>query len=440
MVIGSKSSASMNRYLLSKMATIQIPYGLSQLRFKAEFPFDLYEQKEYPPADDPLEVVIQALQNPLDQQGINWSSPSKCAAISINDKTRPVPHSFMLPPLLDWLNEHGIPDEQIEFFIATGTHPPATDEEVKAIIPPSILNRNKIRIFSHNCDDRDNLIFLGHTERKTPVWINKRFYQADLRIVTGNIEPHHFMGFSGGAKSAAIGLAGRETINHNHAMLSDPLAFLGEFHHNPMRQDVEEIGSLMGIHLALNVILNANRQIITALFGTPRSVMEKGISISNDLWTVPVSSAYDLVIASAGGHPKDINLYQAQKAITHAALFARPNGVIVLVAACPEGIGSNKAVEFLEQISTPEEAVTRFKQMEFQIGPHKAFQIALQAKRNRIILVSAMPDNLVKKFFLIPAKSLEQALEFAYDFLPVNFTTVVLPHATALLPKFTSQN
>lgn len=422
------------------MATIQIPYGSSQLRFKPEFPFDFYEQKEYRPADDPLEVVIQALQNPLDQQGIHWSSPPKCAAININDKTRPVPYSFILPPLLDWLNEHGIPDEEIEFFIATGTHPPSTDEEIKAIIPASILNRNKFRIFSHNCDDKDNLIFLGHTKRKTPVWVNKRFYQADLRIVTGNIEPHHFMGYSGGAKSAAIGLAGRETINHNHAMLNDPLAFLGEYQHNPMRQDVEEIGNLMGIHLALNVILNANRQILTALFGTPRAVMEKGISISDDLWRVPVSSSYDLVIASAGGHPKDINLYQAQKAITHAALFARSNGVIVLVAACPEGIGSAKAVEFLEQISTPDQAIARFKQMGFRIGPHKAFQIALQAKRNHIILVSEMPDDLVKKFFFHPAKSLEQAVEFARKILPTNFTAVVLPHATALLPKFTSQN
>lgn len=428
----------MTHYLLSKMATIQIPYGLSQLHLNADFPFDLYEQKDYPQANDPLGVVIQALQNPLDQQAIHWSPPPKRAAISINDKTRPVPYSFMLPPLLDWLNQHGIPDEAIELFIATGTHSPATNDEIQTIIPAPILSRNKIRIFPHNCDDKDNLIFLGYTQRNTPVWVNKRFYQADLRIVTGNIEPHHFMGYSGGAKGAAIGLAGRETINHNHAMLNDPLAFLGEYQHNPMRQDVEEIGSMMGIHLALNVILNSKRQIITTLFGTPRAVMEKGISISDDLWTVPVSSAYDLVIASAGGHPKDINLYQAQKAITHAALFARPNGVIVLVAACPEGIGNQKAVEFFESISTPDQVITRFKQLEFRIGPHKAFQIALQAKRNHIILISEMPDDLVKKFFLIPAKSLEQGVELAGNILPANFTTVVLPHATALLPKFTS--
>jgi nickel-dependent lactate racemase len=421
------------------MALTQIPFGKINLPFQLKFPYDWYEPKDYPPASQPLSVVTQALQNPLSDPSLEWPNSTKRAAISINDKTRPVPYAFILPPLLDWLNEHGIPDEHIELFVATGTHTPATIEEIQTILPAVVLSRNKIRIFSHDCDDRKNLIFLGTTQRGTPVWVNKRFYQADLRIVTGNIEPHHFMGYSGGVKSAAIGLAGRQTINHNHAMLNDPLAFLGEYEQNPMRQDVEEIGSLMGIHLALNVILNANRQILAALFGTPRAVMEKGISISDDLWKVAVSQPYDLVIASAGGHPKDINLYQAQKAITHAALFARPGGVIILAAACPEGIGSQKALDFIDPMTTPDEVIFKFRQMDFQIGPHKAYQIALQAKRNHLILVSEMPHELVRKFFIIPANSIKQAVEIAQSLLPAQFSTVILPHATALLPKFQNQ-
>ncbi len=421
------------------MATIQIPYGKSYLETNLTFPFDCYEQKDFPPAPDPLGVVLEALENPLGNPNLERITTQTRVAISINDKTRPVPYSYMLPPLIDWLNQYGIPDEQIELFIASGTHSPANDDEIKTIIPPSILNRNRIRINPHNCDDHESLIFLGTTSLRTPVWVNKRFYQADLRIVTGNIEPHHFMGYSGGVKSAAIGLAGRETINHNHAMLNDPLAFLGEFQHNPMRQDVEEIGSLMGIHLALNVILNANREILAALFGTPRAVIEKGITISDNLWKVPVTHTYDLVIASAGGHPKDINLYQAQKAITHSALFARPGGVIILAAACPEGIGSQKALEFVEQTTTPDDLILKFQQRSFEIGPHKAYQIALQAKRNHLILVSEMPPDLVSKFFLVPAKSLEQSIAIAQNSLPEKFNAVILPHATALLPNFQTE-
>lgn len=425
----------MTPFQANKMKTDPIPYGKTQIPIHLPFRYDWYEPKDYPPAEQPLAVVIHALQNPLGNPNLNWSHPPQKVAISINDKTRPVPYRYILPPLLEWLNEHGIPDEKIELFIATGTHTPATNEEIQTIIPTEILDHKKIRIFSHDCDDQKNLIFLGTTQRKTPVWINKRFFNADLRIVTGNIEPHHFMGYSGGVKSAAIGLAGRATINHNHAMLNDPLAFLGEFEQNPMRQDVEEIGSMMGIHLALNVILNANRQILTALFGTPGAVMEKGISISDNLWKVPVSCAYDLVIASAGGHPKDINFYQAQKAITHAALFARPGGVIILAAACPEGIGSQKALDFLDQATTPDEVIIRFQQATFQIGPHKAYQIALQAKRNHLFLISEMPNDLVRKFFLTPVTSIKQGLELARNLLPKNFKTVVLPHATALLPN-----
>lgn len=418
------------------MNLLKLPYGIHQLEFDLPFPFDLFDQAEFDPPAGPDSLIQNALCNPLDTPWEDLSYTPRTVAISINDKTRPVPYALLLPPLLDWLSHFGISDGNIKLFIATGTHSPATSEEIEKIIPSSILNRSDIQVYSHDCDDKDNLKFLGITQRGTPVWVNKHFYESDLRIVTGNIEPHHFMGFSGGAKSAAIGLAGRETINHNHAMLDHPHAVMGEYEHNPMRQDVEEIGRMMDIHLAFNLILNANREIIAALFGSPIQVMQKGIQISCELWAVKPTGLYDLVIASPGGYPKDINLYQAQKAISHAALFAKEGGVIILTAACPEGIGSPKALQFAEQLSTPDETIKLFKSMDFTIGPHKAYQLALQAKRNKIFLVSEIDDDVVTKFFLQPAKTLQHALHLAKEFLPKDFRTVVLPHATALFPKF----
>ena len=134
------------------------------------------------------------------------------------------------------------------------------------------------------------------------------------------------MGFSGGVKGAAIGLAGRATINHNHAMMSDPRAALDRYDDNPARQDVEEIGRLIGVHFALNTILNREKQLIHVLAGEPVAVMQAGIPLVRDLVEIPVSAPFDLVIASPGGHPKDINLYQAQKALAHAARIAKPGG------------------------------------------------------------------------------------------------------------------
>ena len=180
-------------------------------------------------------------------------------------------------------------------------------------------------------------------KRGTPVWVNRRFVEADLRIVVGNIEPHQFQGFSGGVKSAAIGLAGRETVNHNHAMMTDPLAQLGRYDDNPARQDVEEIGRLIGIHVVLNAILNEKKKIMHVVAGEPAAVMEIGIPLSRKVCQVAIAAPFNLVIASPGGHPKDINVYQTQKALAHANLITRDGGMVILAAACPEGSGSASA-------------------------------------------------------------------------------------------------
>ena len=155
------------------------------------------------------------------------------------------------------------------------------------------------------------------------------------------------MGFSGGVKSAAIGLAGKRTVNTNHAMMSDPKAQIGRYDDNPCRQDVEEIGQMIGVHFALNAVLNENRQIIHALAGDPVAVMQAGIPLVREVFQVAVAEPFDLMIVSPGGHPKDINIYQAQKALGHATLVTQPGGTVILAAACPEGTGSKGYEAFM---------------------------------------------------------------------------------------------
>ena len=152
------------------------------------------------------------------------------------------------------------------------------------------------------------------------------FGQADLRIVVGNLEPHQFMGFSGGVKTAAIGLGGRDTINQNHALMLDPHSDLARYDDNPARQDVEEAGRLIGVHFALNVVINESKQIVRVLAGDPRAVMQEGMPLVLQIYQVRVAAPFDVLIASPGGHPKDINLYQAQKALGHAARVTRKGG------------------------------------------------------------------------------------------------------------------
>jgi nickel-dependent lactate racemase len=252
--------------------------------------------------------------------------------------------------------------------------------------------------------------------------------------VVGNIEPHQFQGFSGGIKSAAIGLASRDTVNHNHAMMTDPHARLGNYADNPARQDVEEIGQRIGVHLALNVILNEKKEIVKAIAGDPQAVMATGIPIARSVCQIEVNEPFDLIISSPGGHPKDINLYQAQKALAHASLVTKEGGTVILVAACPEGSGSQSYQRWVTQMSSHSQVLARFEEEGFRVGPHKAFQIARDARRVRVFLVSDMPPDLVRSFLLEPCNTLDQALELSLSDFPTGVRIGVMPRASSTIP------
>ena len=262
---------------------ISVPYGRSSisLTLPDDVPVDIIEPPTVPPAPEPLEAVQAALDEPLGGVNLSAFTDVKSVGIAVSDKTRPVPHQHILPPLLERLEALGIPAQAITLYVAVGTHPPMVPDEFPSILPDSIINR--YAVVSHDATDSANLAYLGETSRGTPVWANKAYAQADLKIVVGNIEPHQFAGFSGGVKSAAIGLAGTETIAHNHAMMTHPDSQLGTYEPNPARQDIEEIGQKMGIHFSLNAILNQSKQIVHVLAGNPRAVMQSGIPLSRQV-------------------------------------------------------------------------------------------------------------------------------------------------------------
>jgi lactate racemase len=410
-----------------------LPYGTGSVEF--QLPGNFQAQVIAPQialaAPDPKALVGEAIDHPLGAVTLEDFRNAQSVVIAINDKTRPVPHGDLLPPLLSRLETIGILPHQITLLIATGTHIPMPPSEFSRVLPQELIDRYPV--VSHDADSPD-LVYLGLTTAGTPVLVNRLWMQADARIVIGNIEPHHFMGFSGGVKTAAIGLGGRSTINQNHAMLSHPLARTGRYEDNPMRQDVEEIGRLIGVHFAINAILNTDKKIVKVLVGNPVDVMQKGIQLARQLCQVNINHTYDLVIASPGGSPKDINLYQSQKALTHAAMLARDHGVVILLAACAEGIGSTGYEQFMEGLTTFDQVFQKFKRQGFKVGPHKAFQIARDASRVQVLLVSQMDPDLVRRLLLTPFDDLKSAIEYAENFLPENATTAIMPIAVITIP------
>ncbi|MBI5303241.1 MAG: nickel-dependent lactate racemase [Chloroflexi bacterium] len=412
----------------------QIPYGKTHLEFSLSDSLraELIAPAAIPPLTDAPRAVSDALDAPL---AFDWSrfARAQSVAIAINDKTRPVPLAILLPPLLQKLARLDVPREAITLLIATGTHAPMRADEFGAVVPADILAH--YRVISHDCDDGANLIELGATTRGTRVLANRVFVEAELRIAIGDIEPHQFMGFSGGVKAAAIGVAGRATITHNHSLMLDPHAYQGRYADNPARQDVEEIGKMMGVHCALNPVVNAEKKIVGVFAGDPVAVIHAGMPLALDVYRVKVTAPFDLMIVSAGGHPKDINVYQAQKALGHAMPVMNLGGTIIWVAACPEGSGSKLYEEYLRDVSSQHQVLERFQREPFRLGYHKAFQIARDATRARVLMVTDMPRDLTTRLLLDKCDSLDAALTLALRDLPRDARIGVMPAGNVTIPS-----
>jgi nickel-dependent lactate racemase len=412
-----------------------IPYGRRSIPLDLETAASVtwIHPNDVAGADDPKQAIRAALASPLAGYEIPPYGAARSVAIAINDKTRPVPHDLMLPPLLARLAALGYPREAVTLIIATGTHIPMPPETHGEVVPPGILDRYAVE--SHDCD-AETLIDLGTTERGTPIRVNRRFAEADLRIVVGNVEPHHFAGFSGGVKTAAIGLAGRETATANHALLRHPAAALAHFADNPLRQDIEEIGRRMAIDAALNVVMNRHKAIVKAWFGPPRAVIEAAMPEVRRIYEVPVAQPFDVMITSPGGYPKDINLYQAHKAVSCANRVTREGGTVILVAACEEGVGSEGYAAWMARGFPSHEAVmAQFVQEPFRIGPHKAYIFARDAVTlDAIWVVSEIDPAQVRQLLLTPG-TLQEALDAVVAPLPASARIGVLPYANATIPN-----
>jgi nickel-dependent lactate racemase len=413
---------------------IQLPYSTSSLslRLPDSIRIDHIEPPSISAAEDPVQLVQAALAQPLGH--VDWSllENASSVGIAVNDKTRPVPHGDLLPSLLAKLEDLGIQDDAITFYISVGTHPPMTLDEVSTILPGEILAR--YRVFSHDSYDEGLLTYLGETSKGTPVWTNKGYFQSDFKIAVGNIIPHQFMGFSGGVKTVAIGLSGVKTITANHTMMKHPDSQIGAYESNPARMDIEEIGGMVGVHLALNAIVNQDKKIVHALAGDPRAVMDAGIPLSRQVCQVEVPEKYDLMIASPGGHPKDLNVYQSQKGFFNAARVVRTGGTLILAAACPEGAGSPQYVNWMDGKESLEEILQQFEREGFQIGAHKAFLIARDAARVKLQFFSQVERGIMQKLLLNPVGDFQTAVDLALEEMQPGGLVGVLPHASTTMP------
>jgi len=353
--------------------------------------------------------------------------------IIVNDITRPTPYEVILPPLLDELHQIGIKKENIIFMVATGIHRSNSPEEIKKMFGEDIFSTYKF--INHNCDDSRQKD-LGNLESGNKLWVDPMVSDIDFIITTGVIVPHYFAGFSGGRKSILPGICGRKTIESNHAQMVHHNARAGNLKGNPVHQEMQEAAEKVGVDFNINVITDENHHIVEIVAGELLTSWLQGVEICKKIYLCPIKKKADVVIASAGGYPKDINVYQAQKALNNAYQAVKPGGTIILLAECPEGYGEDIFERWIEEANSIDDILSRLNK-KFVLGGHKAFGIARVAKEVEVILISSLPQDKVRKLYFIPMENISQATEYVKDKYGEDFQAYILPSGNTVVPQLT---
>jgi len=381
-----------------------------------------------PPASE-QEEILRALRRPIGSPRLGEIvRAGEKIAIITSDITRPMPAYKVMPLLLDELYAAGIRREDITLVFALGSHRKHTPEEQKKLAGERAWSEIA-------CVDSDpaDCVHLGVTAHGTPVDITRAVAEADRRICLGNIEFHYFAGYSGGAKAIMPGVSTREAIQQNHRLMVKRSACAGALDSNPLRMDIEEAGRICGIDFILNVVLGEHKEVLKAVAGDPVAAHREGCAFLDTLYRKELKRPADIVLVSQGGAPKDLNLYQTQKALDNARHAVAQGGVIILMGSCKEGLGERVFEEWMTQSPSPQAMIERIGR-DFQLGGHKAAAIAMTLEKADIYLVSDLEPEFVRSIFLTPMPDAQSALDAAFEKLGPDATVLAMPFGGSTLP------
>ncbi len=406
---------------------IALPYGHDTI--SVTVPNDklvgVFVPRSITPEPDPTSALHEALANPVScDQLRDMASGARRVAVAIEDATRPVPNALLIDAVMTELQAGGISPNQVTVVVATGLHRPMTDDELQAALGRWL---GLVHCESHDANDRQRLVRLGTTSLGTEISLNRAFMKADLRIITGDVEYHQFCGYGGGAKCVYPGMADAVAIRANHSRMDLPGTGPGRLDGNPVREEVDEVGRMAQVDFGVSVAMDASHRIIAARAGDPDLAFREASRFVDEMYSIEVPCRADLVIASPGGHPKDIDLYQSQKAIEEATQVVKPGGDVLVAARCAEGSGSQKFEVWMDEAFTPEDIIARIKE-NFVMGAHKAYQIAREVQRANVYLYSEIPPGRVRSWMMKPVASMADIDKLITSAESI----IVLPQATLI--------
>lgn len=373
--------------------------------------------------------VKRAMENPIGSKRLKEIAiPGKKIVIITSDITRPMPSKMVLPIVIDELEEAGVQLSDITIVLALGSHRSHTEDEKKYLVGEVIYN--KIRCIDSSAMDFKHL---GFTKLGTPIDIFTEVAEADMRICLGNIEYHYFAGYSGGAKAIMPGVSTRAAIQSNHSRMVEAEAKTGNLDTNPVRLDLEEAIETISIDFIVNVVLDKKKQIIKAVAGHFIKAHREGCKFLDQANKIEIRNKADIVITTPGGYPKDINMYQSQKALDNAKHAVKKGGIIILVASCLEGLGEKVFERWMLNATSPESLIVDI-QKNFELGGHKAAAIAMVLQNSKIFLVSEMKADFVKKLFMEPFSDVKAAIDKAYEEQGKDAKVLTMPYGGSTLP------
>lgn len=420
---------------------IRVPYGDSwqEAMLDEGTRVQVIDVPDSPVAETPSHMIGKAMEEPIGTPRLeDMVTPSDEIVIIMNDQTRPGPNEEMLAEIMARLHAAGVNHRQVQVVIATGTHRGPTEEELDTIMGERY--HQELRIHIHDSQDGCH-VHVGDTRSGMPVWIDRHVANAGFVIAAGVIAPHHTAGFSGGRKSIVPGVAGMETLKIHHSLPIRPYEpAMGVFEENPFHLAALEAARLARIHFIVNAVQDAHKQTVACVAGDMEAAHQAGVQICRRVNTVAIRESGHIIITSPGGSPRDCNLYQSQKAVSVAEMFAKKTGAkFILCARAEDGIGGRLLQQWLEEAKSPQEVIDRFAREGFQAGNNKAFMFARALKKGEVIVVSDFLDRTVLgKMMLSWAPDLQSAVNQALE-PDKNQRIIVLPQAVNIIPEVTDK-
>lgn len=429
---------------------IHIPYGEKSLPLSLNFPsWEILEPavSNLGSTQSQEQIVKEAMQAPIGSKPL-WklARGKKRAVIIVSDHTRPVPSRVILPLMLREIRK-GAPDCRITLLVATGCHRESTKEELRRKVGDEIFDHESIVV--HDCDDTENMITLGILPSGSPLKINGLAAEADLLVSEGFIEPHFFAGFSGGRKSVLPGICARETVMRNHCaeLIGEPGSRAGNLGQNLIHQDMTAAARMAGLAYIVNVILDKEKRVVSAVAGDAVLAHEEGCQRLARWCGASPTRLGDVVITSNGGAPLDQNLYQAVKSMTTAEAAAAKNGTIIVCSECADGIGGRNFYEAMRDCDSPGQLLQEILTVKAEetVPDQWQYQILCRIlEKHRVILVARSElRRIAADMKMEYAASLEEALGLAGAWeegkhtvvIPDGVSTMIVPDGAGLCPN-----